>query len=98
MLLQETAQGGGSSMWIWMILLLVLMWVLMLRPQRKKEKEERAFRSGLKKGDRVIFSGGIYGKVYSVDENTVEVEVANGTVLTVEKSMIQPAPEEKKQA
>ena len=82
-------------MWIWMIAILVIMWILMLRPQRKKEKEEQKFRSGLKNGDRVIFSGGIYGKVHSVDEHTVEVEVSNGTILTVEKAMIQPAPEAK---
>ena len=80
---------------ILMIGLLVLMWVLMMRPQRKKEKEERKFREGLKKGDRVVFSGGIYGKVHEVGEHTVEVEVSNGTVLTVEKGMIQPAPEAK---
>ena len=67
----------------------------MLRPQRKKEKEERQFRAGLKKGDRVVFSGGIYGKVHSVGEQTVDVEVTNGVVLTVEKGMIQPAPESK---
>ncbi len=96
MILLQTAQGqGGSSMWIWMILILVVMWILMLRPQRKKEKEEQKFRNELKKGDRVIFSGGIYGKVHSVDEHTVEVEVSNGTILTVEKNMIQPAPEAK---
>ena len=89
------AQQGGSSMWIWMIVLLVLMWVLMMRPQRKKEKEEQKFRAGLKKGDRVVFSGGIYGKVHSVDENTVDVEISNGVVVTVEKAMIQPAPEPK---
>ena len=80
---------------ILMIGLLVLMWVLMMRPQRKKEKEERLFREKLQKGDRVIFSGGIYGKVSSVDTHTVEVEVSNGVVMTVEKSMIQPAPEAK---
>ena len=89
------AQPGANSMWIWMIVILVVMWILMMRPQRKKEKEEQKFRSGLKKGDRVVFSGGIYGKVHSVDEHTVEVEVANGVVMTVEKSMIQPAPEPK---
>lgn len=96
MILLQAAQGqGGGNIWIWMILILVVMWILMLRPQRKKEKEEQKFRSGLKKGDRVIFSGGIYGKVHSVDEHTVDVEVSNGTVLTVEKNMIQPAPEPK---
>lgn len=82
-------------MFIWMIVILVIMWILMLRPQRKKEKEEQKFRSQLKKGDRVLFSGGIYGKVHSVDEHTVDVEVSNGVIMTVEKSMIQAAPESK---
>ena len=86
---------GGSGSMILMIGLLVLMWVLMMRPQRKKEKEERLFREKLQKGDRVVFSGGIYGKVHSVDTHNFEVEVSNGVVMTVEKSMIQPAPEEK---
>lgn len=80
---------------IWLIVIFVVMWILMMRPQRKKEKEEQKFRSNLQKGDRVIFSGGIYGKVHQVDEHTVEVEVSNGTILTVEKSMIQPAPAQK---
>lgn len=96
MILLQAAQGnGGGNMFIWMIVILVIMWLLLMRPQRKKEKEEQKFRSGLKKGDRVIFSGGIYGKVHQVDKHTVEVEVSNGTILTVEKNMIQPAPEAK---
>ena len=82
-------------MWIWMIIIIVLMWLLMMRPQRKKEKEEQKFRNALKKGDRVVFSGGIYGKVQTVDEHTVDVEVSNGVVMTVEKNMIQSAPEPK---
>jgi preprotein translocase subunit YajC len=86
---------GGSGSMILMIGLLVLMWVLMMRPQRKKEKEERLFREKLQKGDRVVFSGGIYGKVDSVDTHTVDVEVSNGVIMTVEKGMIQPAPEAK---
>ena len=88
------AQPGGN-MWIWMIVILVIMWILMMRPQRKKEKEEQKFRNELKKGDRVLFSGGIYGKVHAVADHTVEVEVTNGVIVTVEKSMIQPAPEPK---
>lgn len=96
-ILLQAAQGGGSmgGSMIWIILLFVVMWFLMMRPQRKKEKDERQFREALKKGDRVLFSGGVYGKVHSVDSHTVEVEVSNGVILTVEKSMIQPAPEPK---
>lgn len=95
-LLQAQPQGGmGGSSMIFIILVLVVMWVLMLRPQRKKEKEERKFRESLQPGDRVLFSGGIYGKVHSVDVTTVDVEVTNGVVVTVEKSMVQPAPQAK---
>ena len=94
-LLQQTSQGFGGGSFIFMIVILVVMWILMMRPQRKREKEERKFREGLKKGDRVVFSGGIYGKVHSVADTTVEVEVANGVVFTVEKSMITPAPDPK---
>lgn len=100
-MLQAQPQGGmGGSSLIFIILIFVVMWFLMLRPQRKKEKEERKFRESLQKGDRVLFSGGIYGKVHSVDTTTIEVEVSNGVIMTVEKSMVQPAPasnsEEKK--
>ena len=96
MILLQAQQGGGrGSTWIWMIVILVVMWILMMRPQRKKEKEEQKFRNELKKGDRVMFSGGIYGKVHSVEEHTVEVEISNGVIVTVEKGMIQPAPEPK---
>ena len=68
-------------MLIWLILIIVVM-----------AKKEREFRAGLKKGDRVSFSGGIYGKVHEVAEHTVDVEISNGVVVTVEKSMVQPLP------
>ena len=89
------AQGnGGSSMLIWLILIFVVMWLLMIRPQQKQAKKEREFRAGLKKGDRVSFSGGIYGKVHEVAEHTIDVEISNGVVVTVEKSMVQPLPQQ----
>jgi preprotein translocase subunit YajC len=66
----------------------------MIRPQHKHAKKEREFRENLKKGDRVSFSGGIYGKVHEIAENTIDVEIANDVVVTVEKSMVQPLPEQ----
>ena len=93
-LLQAPAPQGGSSMLIWLILIFVVMWLLMIRPQQKQAKKEREFRAGLKKGDRVSFSGGIYGKVHEVAEHTVDVEISNGVVVTVEKSMVQPLPQQ----
>ncbi len=84
-------------MLLWLVLIFVVMWLLMVRPQQKQAKKEREFRSSLKKGDRVSFSGGIYGKVHEVAEHTIDVEIANGVVVTVEKSMIQPVPEQNTQ-
>ena len=93
-LLQSAAGGqGGSSMLIWLILIFVVMWLLMIRPQQK----QREFRENLKKGDRVSFSGGIYGKVHEIAEHTIDVEIANGVIVTVEKSMVQPLPEQSNQ-
>lgn len=96
-LLQAQGQGGGG-MFIWLILIFVIMWLLMIRPQRKQAKKEQEFRKGLKKGDRVSFSGGIFGKVHDVAEHTVDIEIANGLVVTVEKGMVNPVAEEKPQA
>ena len=81
-------------MLIWLILIFVVMWLLMVRPQQKQAKKEREFREGLKKGDRVSFSGGIYGKVHEVADHTIDVEISNGVIVTVEKSMVQPIPEQ----
>jgi len=81
-------------MLIWLILIFVVMWLLMIRPQQKQAKKEKAFREGLKKGDRISFGGGIYGKVHEVADSTVDVEIANGVVVTVEKSMVQALPEQ----
>lgn len=81
-------------MLIWLILIFVVMWLLMVRPQQKQAKKEREFREGLKKGDPVSFSGGIYGKVHEVAEHTIDVEISNGVIVTVEKNMVQPIPEQ----
>lgn len=95
-LLQAEGGQGGGGMFIWLLLIIVVMWLLMLRPQQKQAKKEREFRQNMKKGDRVSFSGGIYGKVHEVSEHTVDIEISNGVIVTVEKNMIQPLPEEKK--
>ena len=90
----QGGQGGGGSM-IWMLIaIFVVMWLLMVRPQQKQAKKEKQFRESLKKGDRVSFSGGIYGKVQEVAEHTVDIEISNGVVVTVEKNMVQPVPEQ----
>lgn len=97
-LLQASAtngSNGGGNMLLWLVLIFAVMWLLMIRPQQKQAKKEREFREKLAKGDRITFSGGIYGKVHDVAEHTVDVEISNGVIVTVEKSMVQPAEQQK---
>lgn len=70
------------------ILIIVIFYFMMIRPQRKRQKEIDNFRNGLQIGQEVVTSGGIYGKVKSIDDRIVNVEVANGVVVRFDKSAI----------
>lgn len=72
---QAAPQGGQASFWIMIILMFVVMWFFMIRPQRKQQKELEKFRNELKKGDKVITAGGIYGTISEIDERTVLIKV-----------------------
>ena len=89
----EGAQGAGWMNMVMLLLIFVIFYFFMIRPQSKKAKEERKFRDGLQKGDKVVTAGGIHGKVAEVKETTIVIEVSNGVNITVEKNFIQPSPE-----
>ena len=84
------AQGGGMCMLIMMIAIFVIMWLFMIRPQQKKQKEIRKFQNSLTEGAKVVTGGGVYGTVKRVDltTNTVEVEIARGVVVVVDKNYV----------
>ena len=88
-LLQTPAQqGGGWSMWIMLALIFVVMWFFMIRPQKKQQKELQNFRDSLKKGDKVVTIGGIYGTVTEVKEDSVLIEVDNNVKIRVSKQAL----------
>jgi preprotein translocase subunit YajC len=84
--------GGTSNSMVWNIVLwvgiFVVFYFFMIRPQQKKQKDQKSFIENLKKGDGVVTIGGLHGKVYSVEGNTVVVEVDKGIKLTFEKTAI----------
>lgn len=83
------APQGSSMMWIMLILIFAVMWFFMIRPQRKQQKELQKFRDGIKKGDKVVTVGGIYGTVEQVDENgTVLIKVDGDVKLRVAKASL----------
>ena len=85
---QQVAPAGGGMMWIMLILIFVVMWFFMIRPQRKQQKELQKFREGLKKGDKVVTAGGIYGTVDQVNEKSVLIKVDGETKLRVAKDSL----------
>lgn len=82
------AQGSQWSFWIMIIALFAIMWLFMIRPQRKQQKELEKFRNELKKGDKVITAGGIYGTIAEIEEKTVLLKVDGDVKLRVDKSSI----------
>ncbi|MBO4740861.1 MAG: preprotein translocase subunit YajC [Bacteroidales bacterium] len=92
---QPQAQGQGQGFWVVMIAFIAIFYLFLIRPQQKRQKKEREFRENLKKGDRVVTSGGIHGKVHEINDNTIVIDIANQVYITVEKNFIQPYVEPK---
>ena len=88
----QTTTGGGGSFWIMMIIMIALMYFLMWRPESKRRKQMENFRKNLKKGDKIITAGGIYGTIKEVHETSLLIEVDSNVTLRIDKSMVAAAP------
>jgi preprotein translocase subunit YajC len=88
---------GGFGAFIPLILMFAIFYFLLIRPQQKKQKEHRLMISNLKKGDRIMTGGGIYGRITGVDETTVTVEIAEKVRVKVNRAnvsaLIQSSPQ-----
>lgn len=88
----QAASGASSSlpMLFMMLAIFAIMWYFMIRPQQQRQKKIREFQNSLKEGTKVVTGGGIYGTVKHIDlaTNTVEVEIARGVVVQVDKAYV----------
>ena len=82
---QQTGMGG---FWIMIVLMIVVLYFFMWRPESKRRKEMAKFREGLKKGDKIITAGGIYGTVKEVKDTTLLIEVDSNVTLRIDKNMV----------
>ena len=82
-------QAGGRTMWVMLLLIFVIMWFFMIRPQRKQQKELQKFRDALKKGDKVVTIGGIYGTVVELKDKSVLIEVDKDVKIRVDRNALQ---------
>ncbi len=85
------AANGQSSMLgmlLPMLLIFVVFYFFMIRPQNKKQKEIQKARAALKSGDKVVTSGGIYGKIREVKDDSFILEISENVRIRVEKTAV----------
>ena len=91
-ILAAAAQGGdgGYSMLLMMVAIFAILYFFMIRPQQKKRKEILNFQNSLTEGAKVVTAGGVYGTVkrVNIENATLDLEIAKGVVITVEKSFV----------
>lgn len=75
-----------------LLLIIVVFYFFMIRPQVKRQKELSTYRSQLKRGDKVITTGGIYGKIQEVNDLTVSLEIDANVHIKVDKSAVLKDP------
>ena len=84
----QPQQPSPWGLYIMIGLMILVLWLFMWRPESKRRKEMQKFREGLKKGDKVITAGGIYGTVKEIKERTLLIEVDGNVTLRVDKNMV----------
>ena len=82
------AGGGSTGMIIWMVLLFALMYFMLIRPQKKQREPHQKLIESLKRGDRVVTSGGLLGVISGITDNTVIVEISDSVKVKVQKSHV----------
>lgn len=85
----EPGSGGLSSYLVPMLLIFVIFWVVMIGPERKQRKKREEMLGGLKKGDKVMTTSGLFGAVAQVKDEVVTLQVAEGVRMRFTRSAIQ---------
>ena len=87
MLLSAGADPGTMQLYM-IVLMVVVFYFFMIMPQMKKNKAQKKFREEIGKGDKIITSGGIHGKITEVKDTTFVIEVEDGSKIRIEKTAI----------
>ena len=82
------------GMWFLILGMIVIMYFFMWRPESKRRKQMQQFRDGLKKGDKIITAGGIYGVIKEVHPTSMLIEVDSNVTLRIDKNMVVGDPQQ----
>jgi preprotein translocase subunit YajC len=87
-LMPQSPNQSPIPSFIFLLLIIVVFYFFMIRPQMKRQKELKTYRESLQRGDKIITTGGIYGKVTDVKETTVTVEISDKVLVKIDKSAV----------
>jgi preprotein translocase subunit YajC len=82
------AQGNPITAFVPLIVMFAIFYFLLIRPQQKKAKQHREVLANLKKGDRVITAGGIYGRIHSLADDVLTLEISDNVKVQTNRSYI----------
>lgn len=85
---QPTGDQNPLTSFLPLLLIIVVFYFFMIRPQMKRQKDLRNYREALQKGDKVITTGGIYGKINAIKDNHIIVEIDENVKIKIDKSAI----------
>ncbi len=89
LLMAAPAEGANPLMtFMPLLIIIVIFYFFMIRPQVKRQKDLRVFRDSLTKGDKVVTTGGIYGKIVEVKDNIVMMQIDNEVTIKVDKAAV----------
>mgnify|MGYP001424068838 CR=1 FL=1 len=88
LVLLQINPSSGIAGFLPILLLIVVFYFFMIRPQIKKQKEEDSFRNAIKKGQKIVTTGGIHGRVSGIQESKIILEINQETKITVDKQSI----------
>lgn len=80
--------GGGLMQMVPMVLIIVVFYFFMIRPQMNKAKEQKKFVEALKKGDKVVTTAGIHGRIVEMNDTTIVLEVESGAKIRFDKAAV----------
>ena len=87
-ILLQAQQGGGYTQFILFGGMILVFYLFFIRPQQKKQKDQKKFIEAVVKGANIVTLGGIHGKIVSMDDSTVTIDVEKGAKIRLEKSSI----------
>jgi preprotein translocase subunit YajC len=70
------------------VVLFLLMWLLLIRPQRRRSQAQVEMQDALRKGDEIITAGGLHGTVVSIEDDVLEIEIAENTVARLDRRAV----------